>query len=244
MVSFRQPHRIKNQSGFTLIELLVSLTILTAILALLSMALRTFSKGWNSSANSMERLEMVSRAFDIFERDVSGLRRLTRNAGGIHRFVFTGTAGRLSFVTIEPPYPTAPGPYFVDYSILRRGSQASLIRARAPYQDKLYKFPGATPANQVRLLEGPFKYRFSYAQKGVRDGPWLPTWRKTNRLPDLIRLEIIDAKTGVEMAQPFVVALRTDAELDCISEGSDACSARTNGELSNGAVASQEQSGR
>jgi general secretion pathway protein J len=186
---------------------------------------------------------MVSRAFDIFDRDVSGLRRLIRNVDGNRRFVFTGTEGRLSFVTIEPPYPTAAGPYFVDYSIMRNGSGMSLIRARAPYQGKMYEFPGATPANQVPLLEGPFKYRFSYAQKGAHGGAWLTTWRKPNRLPDLIRLEIVDARTGEDAAQPFVAAIRTDAELGCLTEGSDSCSARTNGELSNNAVTAQDQSG-
>ncbi len=234
----------RGESGFTLIELLVSLTILTMILGLLSAALRTLSQNWNANANGLERIEMVSRAFDIFERDVSGIRRLSRTVNESRRFIFTGTESRLSFVTEEPPYPTSPGPYFVDYSIMRNGSQTEMIRARAPYLSKMFDFPGATPANQVPLLQGPFKYQFSYAQKGAHSGQWLASWRKPNRLPDLIRLEIIDARTGADIAQPFVVALRTDAELDCLNEGSDACSARTNGQFSQNTFASQDQSRR
>ncbi|WP_414463755.1 prepilin-type N-terminal cleavage/methylation domain-containing protein [Hyphomicrobium sp. DY-1] len=235
---------IRGESGFTLIELLVSLTILTMILGLLSAALRTLSQNWNANANGIERLEMLSRAFDIFQRDVSGLRRLSHTVNENRRFIFTGTEGRLSFVTMEPPYPTSPGPYFVDYSIARNGSQTEMIRARAPYVSNMFQFPGATPANQVSLLEGPFKYQFSYAQKGARGGRWLASWPKPNRLPDLIRLEIIDARTGADIAQPFVVALRTDAELDCLTEGSDGCSARTKGQFNQNTFVSQEQSGR
>jgi general secretion pathway protein J len=219
------------ESGFTLIELLVSLTILTVVLALLSSALRTLSQNWNVNAARIERLEMVSRAFDIFERDVSGLQRLISTSNDKSRFIFTGTQNRLSFVTIEPPYPTTPGPYFVDYSIASNGPAFDLVRARAPYQTNMKTFPGATPANMVPLLQGRFKYQFSYAQKGTPDGPWLASWRKQNRLPDLIRLEIIDAEKGTDVSQPFVVALRTDAELGCLADSSDTCSARTGGQL-------------
>ncbi len=220
------------EGGFTLIELLVSLTILTVVLGLLSSALRTLSQNWNANADRIERLEMVSRAFDIFARDVSGLQRLIGASNDKPRFIFTGTQNRLSFVTIEPPYPTSPGPYFVNYSITPNGPAFDLVRARAPYQTKMQAFPGATPANTVPLLQGRFKYQFSYAQKGTPDGPWLASWRKQNRLPDLIRLEIIDAERGTDVSEPFVAALQTDAELGCLADGSDGCSAKTGGQLS------------
>lgn len=225
--------RLRNdrQSGFTLIELLVSLTILTMLLGIVSAALRTLSMHWNANANGIERLELISRTFDIFERDVSGMRRLTRIAEVDRQFIFTGTESRLSFVTVEPPYPTAPGLYFVDYSNSTTSGKNELIRARAPYQAGMAAFPGATPANKVSLLDGPFTYQFSYAEKGKRHGPWLATWKKPNRLPDLIRLQIVDARSGNEIAQPFIAALRTDAEVGCVSDGSDGCSARTGGEF-------------
>lgn len=221
----------RQDSGFTLIELLVSLTILTVVLGLLSSALRTLSQNWNANANRLERIEMVARAFDIFERDISGLQRLILTSGDKQRFIFTGTPNRLSFVTIEPPYPTTPGPYFVDYSIAPNGPLSDLVRARAPYATKMQTFPGATPANRVSLLQGPFKYKFSYSQKGAPGGEWMPSWRKQNRLPDLIRLEIIDAANGAYASQPFVAALRTDGELGCLSDSSDSCSAKRGGQL-------------
>ena len=240
MDSRRQSRRLNNaESGFTLIELLVSLTILTMLLGIVSSALRTLSMHWNANANGIERLEMISRAFDIFQRDVSGMRRLTRIAQVDRQFIFTGTGNRLSFVTVEPPYPNAPGLYFVDYSNAVMSGQNQLIRARAPYQAGMAAFPGATPANKVSLLDGPFNYQFSYAQKGKRQGSWLTTWKKSNRLPDLIRLQLVDARTGIEVAQPFIAALRTDAEVGCVTEGSDGCSARTGGEFHQSTLAAK-----
>jgi general secretion pathway protein J len=232
------------ESGFTLIELLVSLTILTVILGLLSAALHTISKNWTANANGIEKLDTLSRAYDIFKRDISGIRRLIRVTDESRRFVFTGTASRLSFVTTEPPYPTAAGLYFVDYSSVPNGPRMELVRARAPYQSKMFEFPGATPANEVSLLDGPFKYQFSYADKRTRPGQWLASWKKQNQMPDLIRLEVIDARSGAVVAQPFVVALRTDAELGCVVESSDGCSARSNGQFHQNAPTAQDQIGR
>ncbi|SFV37360.1 general secretion pathway protein J [Hyphomicrobium facile] len=221
----------RRDSGFTLIELLVSLTILTGVLAILSSTLRTLSQHWNANANRLERIEMVARAFDIFQRDVSGLQRLIVTNDNKQRFLFTGTPNRLSFVTIEPPYPTVPGPYFIDYSIAPNGPSVDLVRARAPYVTNMQAFPGATPANRVSLMQGPFKYQFSYALKEKPDAAWTPTWRQQNKLPGVIRLEIIDLANGGYASQPFVAALRTDAEISCIGEGSSECSPKTGGEL-------------
>lgn len=231
------------EGGFTLIELLVSLTILTVILAVLSAALSNISKNWNANVDGIGQLEMLSRAYDIFERDISGIRRLTRVTGHNLRFIFTGTQSRLSFVTMEPPYPTAPGLYFVDYSSVPNGPQMELVRARAPYQSKMFEFPGATPASEVSLLAGPFRYQFSYAQKGERSENWLASWSKQNRMPDLIRLEVIDIRNGAAVTHPFVVALRTDAEMGCTTRSSTSCSALGNGELGQEAATAQGQTG-
>lgn len=219
------------QSGFTLIELLVSLTIMTTILGIVGSALRTLSKNWETNADRIERLEMISRAYDIFARDVSGLRRIVRRTDNGGAFVFTGSPNGLSFVTTEPAYPTNPGLYFLNYRVEANGPQADLLRERAPYTKALAKFPGATPANSVPIVQGAFKYHFSYALRTKSSAKWQEKWVKTNRIPDLIRLEIQNSQTGALIAPPFVASLRTDAELKCLSEGSDECSARSKGVL-------------
>lgn len=221
-----------SQSGFTIIELLVSLTIMTAILGIVGSALRTLSKNWEANADRIERLEMISRAYDIFARDVSGLRRMVRRTEKGGEFVFAGSSSGLSFVTTEPAYPTNPGVYFLNYRVEANGPQADLLRERTPYTKALAKFPGATPANSVPIVQGAFTYRFSYALRTKSNAMWQEKWVKANRMPDLIRLEIQSSQTGGLIAPPFVASLRTDAELKCLSEGSDECSARSGGMLS------------
>jgi len=219
------------ERGFTLIELMVSLTILGVILGLLGAGLRVIAKNWDVNSERIETLDMVSRAADILNRDASGLLRIVATLGNSSRFLFTGTPDRLAFVTLEPPYPSAAGPYFISYSVALNGSDAELVRARAPYLRGMQAFPGATPANRVRLLQGPFRYKFSYAQKTSGGGKWLDVWPTATRIPDLIRLQVFDVRKQAQVAPPTIVAVAADAELSCLAKKPKVCSAKTGGEL-------------
>ncbi len=220
-----------SERGFTIIEMLVSLTVLAVILGLLSGGLRVLSLNADRNATRFDSVDMLSRAFDIFRRDIVSLQRVATADGSAMRYLFTGSDKRLSVVTLEPPYPTTPGPYFVDYSVQANGKLNELIRARAPYRQGLLAFPGATPANRVAVLSGPLDYRFSYAQTTPAGIKWLAKWPFPTRMPNLVRLEILDGKTRVPRAPPLIVPLRADAELGCLEEGATLCSAMTHGEL-------------
>ncbi len=219
------------EDGFTIIELLVSLTILGVTLGLLAGGLSVLSHSWEAHAERIETLDMVSRAADILRRDVSGLQRVVAVRRESPRYLFKGTQDNLSFVTLEPPYPSAAGPYYVSYSVIPNGPNVDLIRARARYQRGLMAFPGATPANRVPLLQGPYRYVFDYADKSSGTGVWRNSWPYSTRLPDLIRLQIVNAKGKTPVAPPLVVAVRADAELSCLAEKAKVCSAKSGGEL-------------
>lgn len=220
----RQHEMCVREGGFTLIELLVSLTILAVILGLLSAALGGLTKNWDVNTERMETLDMASRAFDILQRDASGMLRIATTSDRAAHFIFKGDRDNLSFVTLEPPYPSEAGPYFVEYSVVDRGSSAELVRARASYQANMRSFPGATPANRVPLLQGPFKYELAYAQKAADGTRWRSSWPGQPRLPDFIRLQVSDARSGEPITPAFVVQIRADAELSCLGETDGTCS--------------------
>jgi general secretion pathway protein J len=92
-------------------------------------------------------------------------------------------------------------------------------------------FPGATPANRVKLLQGPFQYQFAYARKTARGLVWSKTWLDPVRLPDFFRLEVVNARNSVPIAPSFVVAVPASAEIGCVSESPKLCSATSQGEL-------------
>jgi len=225
------------QDGFTLIELLVSLAVLAAILGLLAGGLRVISQNWDANARRIETLDMISRAADILRRDAAGMQRLVAvgDRQAPPHYVFAGSVDHISFVTLEPPYPTASGPYFVNYSIASNGANIELVRARTIYRAGMQSFPGATPANRVALVQGPYRYAFSFAEKAEESSRWVSDWPSPTRLPDLIRLQVVDARTHAPVGPSVVVAIRADAELGCLANKSGACSANSRGALSEGA---------
>jgi general secretion pathway protein J len=218
------------QHGFTLIEMLVSLTAMAVILMLIGGALRVMGRNWDANAGRIETLDMVSRAFDLLARDVANLQRVIRPSGA-PAYLFSGKGDSLAFVALEPPQPGEAGLYFIAYSVEANGPAAELIRARAPYAQGMERFPGATPANRVPLLTGSYVYRFAYGR--IEDGRqnWRADWTFPNRLPDLIRLQILDGSGARALAPPMIVRLRVDAELNCVTPQSEPCSARAGGEL-------------
>lgn len=224
------PSSRHGQQGFTLIEMLVSLTAMAVVLLLIGGALRVMGHNWDVNAARIETLDMVSRAFDLLARDAANLQRVIRPTGA-PAYLFTGTPDSLAFVALEPPQPGEAGLYFIAYSAVANGGDAELIRSRAIYRPGMERFPGATPANRVPLLTGPYVYRFTYGRMDGGKQHWSSDWTSANRLPDLIRLEVLDGNGGPALAPPMIVRLRADAELNCIAPQAGLCSARTGGQL-------------
>jgi general secretion pathway protein J len=218
------------QHGFTLIEMLISLTVMAVILMLTGGALRVMGRNWDANAARIETLDMVSRAFDLLARDTANLQRITQ-ASGPPAYPFSGTADGLAFVALEPPQPGEAGLYFIAYRQSLNGTAAELIRMRAPYQPGMDRFPGATAANRVALLTGPYAYRFSYGSIAGGRQSWAAEWNFANRLPNIIRLDVLHRASGRAAAPPMIVRLRADAELACLAPKPAGCSAKTGGEL-------------
>jgi general secretion pathway protein J len=218
------------QHGFTLIELLISLTVMAVILMLIGGALRVMGRNWDANAARIETLDMVSRAFDLFARDAANLQRITMPSDAL-AYLFSGTAESLAFVALEPPRPGEAGLYFIAYTLEPNGGNAELVRSRARWRQGMERFPGATPANRVPLLTGPYVYRFAYGSTVGGKQSWSADWTFANRLPDLIRLDVLDRSGARALGPPMIVRTRADAELDCLALQPALCSAKTGGAL-------------
>lgn len=232
-------------SGFTLIELLVSLLLTALILTSLGTGLSTIAKGWDRYSFVLANQDMMLRAQVQFRKDVVAIERISwssqttstrpparddgaeRDAAGTDEsrppsFIFEGRADRLRFVVNEPPRPARAGPYILSYGVSTAGR---LERSRARYHPDLASFDSITFKEKVALLEGPYRYRFSYGdlvsgEEGISEAwRWFPDWPHTDRLPALIKLEIRHRNSNRLLHAPVLARPRIDAEAPCAKGG-------------------------
>lgn len=228
----QESSRTRFESGFTLIELLISMTMLSIILGLLAAGLSTISRNWDGHTQKIDKLDMILRAYDLLRRDIKGLRRVTRTINGQASYLFDGGPSQLSFVAIEPPYPSRAGPFVLNYYVSGQPPGSALVRARTKYHAGLAAPASAAASSKVPVLQGNLQFRFSYAQVRRGQARWYQRWSFEDQLPDLIRLTVTARQQqGTNPVPSLVVRLRADAELNCTLPQPDICSPTTNGEL-------------
>ena len=216
----------KYQDGFTMIELLVSLTIVGLTITLLVSGLQLVSKNWDRTEKKISRQEEISRAINLFYRDIKRFRPVFLKKNNTYEYFFNGDTKELSFIVVEPAYPTLAGPYVINYTT--NNSKAGLRRERHPFKEGITRFEGATPANQVVLLENSLTYIFSYGEVNSDTISWTSNWTEKNRLPDMIKMHIKDGQTNKIISPPIIAKLPIDAEQTCISSRARICSPKSN----------------
>ncbi len=219
-----------NQSGFTLIELLISLTLMGMIMVLLTSGLRLISSSWDRNTVRMAKLEGFNRLGNIFRRDVEGVRRIVQKVDGRNKFVFSGTSRRLAFVVLEPPFPTLPGLYLIEYNYLND----QLKRSRKKFNKITGSISSEDLSSNVTLLDNNFTYSFEYGFTRNNKIRWVKQWGDEIRLPDMIKLIVRDQnKKDPLKTIPIIAKLKIDGEQECIAGSIIPCTVRTGGLLQN-----------
>ena len=225
------PLSANRQSGVTLIELVAALVVLVLTFTIAGTGLRFLARSSDRGTELIARHDMLSRGLDALRRDIEGLQRVVWRRGRNNEFVFSGDSKGLTFVAIEPPHPTQAAPFFLIYSILQRSDWGTLVRGRAPFDAGAKTIDGLRGEDEVTVLEGAYTLRFSYYERKQGQERWVPRWTERDRLPELIRLEIVSLGAGGGPLQPIVLRPRIDAEQGCIKEGAGACTMKSGGLL-------------
>jgi hypothetical protein len=215
----------------TLVELVAALAVLALAFAMAGSGLAFLARSGDRGSELIARHDMLSRGIDALRRDVARLERVVWRRGRNSEFVFRGDAKGLTFVAVEPPYPTEAAPFFVVYSVLQRSDWAMLVRSRAPFDAGIKDIERLRTEDEVTVLEGPYTLRFSYFERKEGRERWVPRWTERDRLPDLIRLEMLGQGESGGALPPMVFRPRADAEQACIKDGTGACTIRSQGVL-------------
>lgn len=223
----RQGH----ERGFTLVELLVGLLLAAMILTGLTAATHTISRGWQSGTTAAIRHDMFDRALDVVAGDLARIERVIAPGAAADSYLFGGSATEMTYVVVDRPYPTPAAPYFVRL-ITRKGSRGEqLVRVRAAHDGGAFNLNRAVWGDQVVLLEGDYAFHFAYRREHEGHTQWSDAWVWPSRLPEQVRLQVFDGRTG-QMAIPSVVfALRIQAEAVCVNPAAEGCTIKSGGEL-------------
>jgi general secretion pathway protein J len=167
----------------------------------------------------------------VLRRDVERIERVVWKRGPKAEFAFHADATNMTFIVIEPPFPSEAGPYFVVYAILQRPGGDVLTRGRAPFDPSTADMQRLPTQDLVTVLEGPYRFRFGYFDRKEGRERWVSQWSDPYRLPDLISLEVLGRVEGGRPMQPIIFRPRIDAESTCVKEQSISCTIASRGVL-------------
>ena len=204
-------HKRQREAGFTLIELLVAMTLLSLIMLVLFGGLRFGARVWErtethmAGANDTARVQALLRkelreAYPAYGVDNS-------NTGHVD---FSGTEDSVTFLGPAPRSLAEAG---------RARIAVRLIRDKKGLVLRLSVQPELESSDQTQdedLLTGLKSAKFSYF--GVTDGApaaWHETWADAQRLPNLVRLQIVFSEKSKVVWPEFVVAPAITVDVNC-----------------------------
>lgn len=222
-----RPSPDHRESGFTLLEVMIALLVSGLVMAGLTAAMATINKGWGTAVAALGRQDMVAGALHIIAGDIARIERIVPAGAARPAFEFRGSASELTYLLAERP-GGGEGVYRIGLFLRDDPAGTRLVRARARYAPA-----GATAgwSDEAVLMRGNLAIRFSYRapSSGLRN--WVGSWSEARRLPEQIRLEIVDRRTGALLAPALVQTIRITAEAACVDPKAETCTLLSQGRL-------------
>jgi prepilin-type N-terminal cleavage/methylation domain-containing protein len=216
------------QDGFTLFEILVGLVISSLIMVGLTASMRTVNAGWDAATAAIERQGAFAGGLPIIAEDIAHIERLANKTG--QKFLFGGSPAEAAFIIAERDSQNRAGLYWVRLLVRSEAGVTELVRMRAPYRAGDEDPVAIDWKDEVVLLRGPYEIEMNYRapRSGVAD--WRRYWEGENRLPQQFRLMIGDRSAGISLPE-IVLALRIDAEVQCLANPGAGCTMTSRGVL-------------
>jgi prepilin-type N-terminal cleavage/methylation domain-containing protein len=224
----RQRH---GEKGFTLLEILVGLLVSVLIMTGLTAAMRSMNRGWQATVDSLGRQDLFANGLNIVAGDLARIERMANAPENGERFLFLGGPSETIFLLSERQASNRNGLYWVRLFVRSDDTRTDLVRMRAPFESRDQDLASVDWQDPVILLGG--RTSISFAYRAPRGGftAWTPSWDMANRLPEQIRVSLLDPDTGEPLLPALVQALANNAEADCVDPKQSGCTIQTKGEL-------------
>jgi len=197
--------------GFTLIELLVAIALLAIMTVIMTGALTTGRRVWESSGDRLEGAASIRAVQRVLRAEIGGLRPyFGRITGGNREPLFDGQPNRFRFVTDLPAYLGHRGMYCVTYTL--KGDK--LYLDWAPYQQPrdFLKEPEAQEVLLTGIKSARFRYLGTVSRSGRSD--WHDSTRDFAYGPATVTLDI-EFEEGDQRNWPvLMIAPRITQRLD------------------------------
>ena len=211
------------QSGMTLVELLVALVVIAMTFAMAAGALRVLAQSGGIGTELIGRHDMFSRGIDALRRDVERFERIALGKQSADpQLEFAGNERAMAFVVVEPPFPSHAGLFLVRYTIIERDRSEFVVRSRSRYIVGS-QMPASRAVDEVNVLEGPYRFSFSYLERREGNERWVRRWTEKTTLPVLVKLDVVDWETGTAALPPILLRPRVEAEQGCSKPGGGPC---------------------
>ena len=219
------------QDGFTLLEIMIGLLVSMLIMTGLAAAMKSMDMGWRSTVAVLDKKDLFADGYHIIAGDLSRIERMGDKIENPERFLFRGARTEAVFILAERPASNKGGLYWVKLFTRSDDRGTELVRMRAPFTSRVQDFAGIEWRDAVVLLKGSFAIGFSYRAPQSGFPAWTGSWDIANRLPEQIRVEVLDPESGQPAMPALVQSLDNNAEVSCIDPKDTGCTVRSKGEL-------------
>jgi general secretion pathway protein J len=194
------------QRGFTLLELLIALAIVGALLVILFGGLRVGIAAWRQGEDRAEAHQHLRSLSELLARAVAGTfpYRQSGPEAEATQVQFLGEEGRLSFVTLSPPFPLAAPVAFVAVTFARgEGERPGL----AITQKALPNLNPFEPADPFLVDPAVTTLTFRYLRP---EGGWEDRWdgAEEQALPQAVQVHLTASLGGrTESLPPLTISI-------------------------------------
>jgi general secretion pathway protein J len=178
--------------GFTLLELLVTMALLSLLMLGMASALRTM-------AQTEQRVDARLASADEFRVATGFLRSIVGQVSarknpmpltqGASPYLFVGAPTALSWVGVMPARYGAGGRNFFHLAVEPVQGAPALVIRFLPWTDSP-QFPDWEQAESRVLVRGVASFALTYEDARQTEPLWVNAWKRTDSLPDRVRIEL------------------------------------------------------
>jgi prepilin-type N-terminal cleavage/methylation domain-containing protein len=219
------------EQGFTLLEILIGLTVSALILVGLNQSMLIINRGFDQATVSIGRQSSIATGLYIVSGDITHIQRRVDNPENPRAFLFGGTASEIIYLLEERPGSIEGGLFWIRLYARNTPKGQELIRARKPFADEEVLPLSGDWQDETTLMRVDAEITFAYRATRSKSRDWQPGWSSPSQMPDQIRINITDKKTGRLRVPPFVQTLKQSAEAECAVPTAHACTLQSSGTL-------------